>query len=292
MTERAILIGRQHHMTGILCGPERGIPRAERPAVILLNAGLLHRIGPHRLYVDMARDLAALGFLTLRVDLCGIGDSPPRKDALTFADGAVADVRRAMDHLSRQHGVTSFILGGLCSGADNAFQTAVVDERVCGLILLDWYAYRTKLFYLRHYGPRIFRFQPWRNKLLRGLHRLGAQSGGPQRNDVDPYAREFPPREIVAAQLDAMFRRGTHGLFIYTAGQSMFYNHRSQFPRMFGGVEFRGRARWDFFAESDHTFTLLQNRHQLRGIVVDWIQDVEWGDGADQPARSLQADAL
>jgi hypothetical protein len=47
------------------------------PAVmfVLLNAGAVHRQGPFRLYVHLARRLAALGFSCVRFDQPGIGDS-------------------------------------------------------------------------------------------------------------------------------------------------------------------------------------------------------------------------
>ena len=45
---------------------------------VFLSAGLLHRVGPHGLHVRLARELAQMGFSSLRVDLAGTGDSPPQ----------------------------------------------------------------------------------------------------------------------------------------------------------------------------------------------------------------------
>ena len=45
-------------------------------AVVLLNAGLIHRSGPFRLYTRLARKLAKSGYIVLRFDLPGIGDAP------------------------------------------------------------------------------------------------------------------------------------------------------------------------------------------------------------------------
>ena len=55
--------------------------RPARPAIILLNTGVEHHVGPHRLYVPLAREWAARGHLVLRFDLGGIGDSVPRRAA-------------------------------------------------------------------------------------------------------------------------------------------------------------------------------------------------------------------
>lgn len=52
----------------------------EPPIVIFLNAGLLEHWGPGRLWTDLSRAWAAIGFRCIRIDLSGIGDSAPRKD--------------------------------------------------------------------------------------------------------------------------------------------------------------------------------------------------------------------
>ena len=69
--------GPDEQLVGILTHPEA----ASSTAVTILNAGVLHRIGPHRLHVLLARRLAELGFHALRLDLGGIGDSVASSDA-------------------------------------------------------------------------------------------------------------------------------------------------------------------------------------------------------------------
>ncbi|HEY5972738.1 MAG TPA: hypothetical protein VIT22_12400, partial [Pseudoxanthomonas sp.] len=54
---------------------------ARGTTVVLLNAGLIHRVGPFRLYVRLARELAESGFDVLRFDLPGIGDGQPGSHA-------------------------------------------------------------------------------------------------------------------------------------------------------------------------------------------------------------------
>jgi len=76
LRERAVTFGGERRLFGILTSPPPGAKRTDLPAIIMLNAGSIHRIGAHRLYVPMARRWAALGFQVLRVDLSGIGDSP------------------------------------------------------------------------------------------------------------------------------------------------------------------------------------------------------------------------
>ena len=78
MSERPVMIGADRNLMGIVCEPDGPWP-ASRPAMIMLNAGLIHRVGPNRLHVRLARELAARGFLSLRLDLSGRGDSDPRR---------------------------------------------------------------------------------------------------------------------------------------------------------------------------------------------------------------------
>ena len=58
MKEQAHLFGTSESLVGISCEPEQQAYLAEQPAVIILNSGILHRMGPNRLYVTLARTIA------------------------------------------------------------------------------------------------------------------------------------------------------------------------------------------------------------------------------------------
>ena len=87
----------RRRLFGILSVPNGSDNAA--PAVILLNTGLETRVGPHRLYVPLARELSAQGHLVLRYDLGGIGDSePPAGSAenVPYPAHALDDAREAI----------------------------------------------------------------------------------------------------------------------------------------------------------------------------------------------------
>ena len=67
--------GAEGHLFGILSRPKSP---SRRPAIVLCNAGAAHHVGPHRLYVALARELAARGYPCLRFDLESLGDSVNR----------------------------------------------------------------------------------------------------------------------------------------------------------------------------------------------------------------------
>lgn len=270
MIERAVTFGRSHTLVGIVNEPGGNKGAETLPAMILVNAGLLNRSGPHRLYVTLARTLAERGFLSLRFDHSGLGDSDTRPDHLTYAAGVVSDTRLAMDYLEETYGVESFVLGGLCSGADHSFLTACADDRVAGAVLLDWYAYRTPGYYLRHYGPRILRLGPWIRKVARavGSIRVSPQERGPRQ--VDPYARDIPSAKDTALALQGLVDRGSRFLCVYTGGQDALLNHAGQFFRMFPKLRDRGAIRAEYLPEAEHTFPQVENRKELVKLVVEW----------------------
>lgn len=117
---------------GLVAQCTRPLSTARR-ATLFLSSGAERRIGPHRLWVDFARQCAARGELCLRLDLAGIGDSAARaapEGALSRADRVydarcVDDVRAALRWLEHTHGVTQVRLVGLCSGAYHAWRCAV-----------------------------------------------------------------------------------------------------------------------------------------------------------------------
>ncbi|NWF64041.1 MAG: alpha/beta hydrolase [Chloroflexi bacterium] len=99
-----------------------------KPTVILLNAGSVHRIGPNRNYVYIARQLLSLGYPVFRLDLLGLGDSPhpnPEKENNPYMPEAMDNVRRAVGFLKKNRDGTDVILMGLCSGAYASFQAAL-----------------------------------------------------------------------------------------------------------------------------------------------------------------------
>ena len=93
MREEAVVFGRASALVGVITDPPAGGRPAHAMAVILLNAGLLHRVAPNRLYVELARGLAAQGFAAFRFDFSGIGDSNVRRNSLPFEKSIVNTAR-------------------------------------------------------------------------------------------------------------------------------------------------------------------------------------------------------
>jgi pimeloyl-ACP methyl ester carboxylesterase len=244
--------------------------------VIVLNAGVLHRVGPHRLHVSLTRRLAERSFASVRLDLGGIGDSIATSDAATFRESAVADTRAAMTSLADVLGVRRFVIFGVCAGADNALATALADDRVAGIVLVDIAVYPTPRSLLRELrnklaGPNgLTAAARWaarrtRRRLARDLERLrrGLAAEPPAEG------RENPPLETFRSQLATLVARGVGVLSIYAGDHRENYNHPDQIYETF--PELRGRVDRAYFPEANHTFTQLEDQAALIDATVQWI---------------------
>ncbi len=282
MREKVLKFGPTRGLVGILTEPPPDAP-PERPPVVFLNSGILHHTGASRLYVRMARRLAALGHPCFRFDFSGIGDSEARRDTLGAAESAVVETREAMDLLAaRKGGADRFILIGLCSGADMGFKVAQVDERVVGLVQLDPFAYRTRGYWVRHYGPKLVSPAAWLDMMTRRLNRwrsarpTTSNGAGEERLEyVAPeYRRRFPPRETVAEALKGLVGRGVQLLNIFSDGQGDHINHREQYARAFPDVPFQGRLEVAYVRHAAHTFTELEDQDRVLSVIEGWATRV------------------
>jgi len=164
-------------LVGILTEPD-GPPRSA--GVVILHGWSGYRVGPHRIFVEAARRLAAAGYHALRFDLRGRGDSGG-DEATADLDGMVEDARAARRFLTEQTGVRRTYWLGLCSGGNVALGAASLDKDVDGLIL--WSAplfapykktsqevARRRMF-LADYARKLFRRETYA-KLIRGKIRF------------------------------------------------------------------------------------------------------------------------
>ncbi len=276
MIERAVKIGAQPALVSVISEPDRSV--AARPAFIMLNAGLIHRVGPNRLHVRLARALAAAGFVALRIDLSGRGDSDARRDDLSFSASGVVETRAAMQYLEASRGITRFVLFGICSGAATAGEVAYLDPRVAGAVIVEGPSFATRKFYLRYYAKRLLRLETWQNTVRgtngigRRLWRLaGVQPAAVEASMAEAGAVPSPQSPQLAAALQQMADRGVEQLAIFS-GSTKEYNYQGQLQEAFSSVDFHHRLEEAYFPEADHTFTRLVHQQQLIDRVLAWMR--------------------
>ncbi len=268
--ETAVRFGRSKNLIGVLARPAEPSP-AGRPAVLLLSAGVVHSAGPFRMYVALARRLVEMGFVVLRFDLAGIGDSAQPRDARTVQERTVDDITDAMDYLARSLDVRTFVLGGLCSAADDAHALTNIDTRVVGNILIDGYAYPTPRYRARRVtakftGPSLI------PRLLARASRSfplnqDAISELPAPQHIP---RPFPDGGLFRSEVRASLERGVQYLCVFSGGVD-YYNYEGQFRDHVGVSAGEPALNEVYLPGAEHTFPLTVHRTRMVEVVSEWL---------------------
>lgn len=280
MKEEALLLGPHQTLVGVHSPPASGnVEGDDRLAVVLLNAGLIHHVGPHRLHVLLARLLAARGIGVLRADLSGIGDSAVRPDGLPAVQAGMQEPREIMDSLE-EYGYERFVLFGICSGAKHALQAAEGDVRVRGLVLINPESTREDTevsaqlatnYYLRRslWNPRA-----WLNLLtgrikyralfgalaIRLRRRLGG--GGRSRSEL---------LDIFRAELEPVLAHGCRLLLLFSDRHAHYVRLLEDAIENLGQ---EGQLEIGIYPEADHLFTGLEMQAALLERVRHWMDSL------------------
>jgi pimeloyl-ACP methyl ester carboxylesterase len=279
-TEQALMFGRSKSLVGILVRPAAALS-IRRPTVVILNTGIVHRVGHHRMYVSLARRLAENGHAVLRFDFSGIGDSRGRDGVSNPLAACLEDIVEALDCLEELGLGGGVILAGLCSGADVALRYGPSDERVLGLVLLDPTIPPTVRFYAHYIGRRLMRPRSWLT-FVRGRGRIWRDMIERARLAITPKPQEgrssvIDPR--IRGELERVYKslvaRGTKLLVVLTGGPMQGrQSYREQLLEAFPNVPFDNALVLQHFKDSDHTFTPVNQRERLKRLVVDWADTI------------------
>jgi hypothetical protein len=283
MKERVLRIGKPIPLVGIATEPPEF--DSNKPALVILNSGVMHHVGACRLSVKIARSVAALGFLAVRFDFSGIGDSEPRRGSDAFEVVSVRECQEVMDYLEKTRGISKFILYGLCSGADASYHTALADARVIGFSQIDAYCYVTLRFYLHHFLPILFQTTRWKRFLGNQYKRLfskdvahGAEPSTIPADyfEVPTYTRIFPPQSVVARGLTELVSRNVKMQVIFTGGEPLF-NYRRQYEDSFKEVPFGDCLTVEYFPETNHIITQPEAQNAMVRAVANWVGQLNTG---------------
>lgn len=282
MSEQTLVFGPQHHLVGTVSLPDRRHSQAPALMVLLTNAGVIPRVGPHRINVRLARALARLGVPSLRFDLSGLGDSKRPSSTLTAAAQFVADTRAAMDLAQARYGCDEFAMIGFCSGADIAHLTALEDPRLRAAVLFDPYVYPTRQAILRGVAHRLRRHgvpavaaKLWRYAkrcLVRSAGAPAAPAGAVEGPAIFGRSR-VPPRDEYGRRIRQLVDQGVHLHFIYSGGEPDWYNYEAQFRDMFGRYGFVDRVAYTYLSHADHTLTQPHAQQALIATAVQWLEN-------------------
>jgi pimeloyl-ACP methyl ester carboxylesterase len=290
MTETPFYFGAGGLLFGILANsaPE-AVSVRKKVAIIFLNAGNLSHVGPNRMYVRYARELAMRGFPSLRMDFSGIGDSIslPRMSNWTPMERGLGEIREAMDALESSLIADEFILIGLCSGADFALAAALSNANIKGVILINGrfvspgtYAVmrhriticaikrfrKMKTFqlsaWIKFAKERIERYRKTNNTCDPSIEMEGTSR--PLQIEVDQDAKVW--RDLKEKKIPAflIFSEGSLNLDLFQLfHEPSFYNARNLETMQLKIVK-----------RADHTFTQLSSQFLLKEMIVKWCENL------------------
>ena len=245
--ELPVFFGGQGTTFGILHEPPSTAPVL--PPIVLTSAGTVHRIGPHRFYVTLARRWAALGFPVLRIDLSGIGDSPAGEDGVenvTYPRDGYDDIQAAMSFFADRSGACRFILAGLCSGGDFAFQMAMRDPRVVDALILN---------------PRTF-----------CVNDLAQVETGNFASVVAAAAGVLGEAVPVPVSLRAMALRGVHTLLVVTEKDPGVHYVDARWGDEMRALAALPRFHREDVPGTDHNFTSLWSQERVAEICAEHLR--------------------
>jgi pimeloyl-ACP methyl ester carboxylesterase len=292
MREDACLFGKSRSLVGVVTEPPETTQARRLPAFIILNSGIVHRVGLNRLHVKLARNLAAMGFAVMRFDFSGIGDSQVRTDNLPFFKSALDETREAMDFLVTTRGIARFILIGICSSAAVSLRIAATEPRVVGAVPINFRGYFQALNQdaNAHLRNRVLLRHYWRiafSSSFRGKNWLKAITGkvdyrnliraiSAQARNLLSSRRGRAPTGVnpFVSDLRLLAERGARVLLIHAEGDEGL-----DYVKMFlGNTDQQSEASAMFKVEivpgANHTFTLLWSQERLLKLVRDWAQEI------------------
>lgn len=258
--------------------------------VVIVVGGPQYRVGSHRQFTFLARDLASAGHPTLRFDHRGIGDSEGES---TFEDIG-PDIRASIDTLLvQQPQVTEIVLWGLCDAASAILMYATSDPRVGGVVILNpWVRSEQTLarsYLSSYYTRRLLQADFWR-QLVSGRVQVGASIAELFRNlrkarapATAPGPAEAGPANDPAATpsgdtFQVRMMRGLAGfdgsVLLILSGNDLTaseFRHFVDGERRYRRLVKRSSLRQIEFAEADHTFSTDAWRGQVSRWTSEWI---------------------
>ncbi len=278
---------------GVLCTPHP-VGVSDR-VLVFVNSGANPRIGWARMHVEFARQLAVNGVASLRMDVAGLGDSPPvqgRATQVMYDSAPRADVSAALDWLQTQ-GYREFVVVGLCSGAHLAFHSAVADRRIGAIVMVNlqrfiWRdtdrlevavrnAYRSTDFY----KGRALRSATWKRALAGEIDILGI-AGTLARRSADLIAgrvsnlvgalRGKPgDTTLVRRHFEELGRRGVRALLVYSAEDGGIDELALHMGAQGARLQAIAGMQIALIEAADHNLTPTWARRRLLELIKDFI---------------------
>jgi exosortase A-associated hydrolase 1 len=262
-------------LVGLLATP--GGPAADT-ALLVVVGGPQVRAGSHRLFVMVARTLAAQGYPVLRCDVRGMGDSSGTPAGFEHQHDDIAAAVTAL--LAQCPGVRRVVLWGLCDGASAAllYLQRTADPRIAGVALLNpWVRSPQTLARatLRHYYLQRMRQPGFWRKLLIGSVGPAAVRGWWRNYRTARQRLGLAAAAPFAERMAQGWRACAGPLLLVLSGDDVtaqeFAEHAAGHPAWQGTLGEARLTRVDL-PDADHTFSSTTLSQQLTDVTLDWLR--------------------
>lgn len=137
MEQQMIIHTDSHQLSGVLHIP-RCHEHEQKPAIVMCHGFIGSKVGQHRMFVKTARRLCLAGFVVLRFDFSGCGESSGEYRQVTITE-QLQEASTAIDVLVNHPNVDpgQITLVGHSLGGAIAASVATLDQRINQLILLS-----------------------------------------------------------------------------------------------------------------------------------------------------------
>jgi exosortase A-associated hydrolase 1 len=269
--------GENARLVGILHRPAEQRTRG----VLLVVGGPQYRVGSHRQFVLLARDLARRGFPVLRFDYRSMGDSEGPE---TTFESAGADVRAALGELTAATGVRDVVIWGLCDAASAALLHGVGDERVRGVVLVNpWVRQEqthARTFLKHYYAARLLDPAFWRGLVMGrvNLFKSATDVARNARQTVGSVSGTAGEQErapsFVAQMLDALESFRGKVLLILSGDDltAAEFKDIAQSSRRWNRALARSGVERRDFPEANHTFSSAAWRDEVAACTARWLE--------------------
>ena len=93
--------------------------------------------------------------------------------------------------------------------------------------------------------------------------------------DLGRFVRLYVLENLVSQNLSALVQRGAELLLVYAVNDAGLDSLHVVFGNQLEQLRATGRVGLEVIAESDHTFTLLQNQQHLLQAIETWVRTRE-----------------